>query len=307
MDYFFIVKPISSQKKFVEFQEEFFQFQKEIQDSGGRVGEFFTSLEGENNARNLARKAVKNGFKRIIFVGGDGLINEGVNGIMEIFRGNISPGIALGIIPTGSGNNFAKALKIPKDIKIAFKIVRGGKTTPVDIGKVNEKYFVNCFSVGFDALINKIANDFKEKHAFLPKDLSYLFCALREIIVGIPKFPVRIQNEELNYQGRIVLAAITSSSTYGGIFKINPQASFNDGKLSLCLIEPVGKIRALQDLYKATKGVHIGLPEVKTFEFSSLSISSSGLLPCEVDGEILEPQKEFKISVLPKALKVIAP
>ena len=307
----FIVKPPLKE----EYKREFLAFERKFKEE---IKEEFTGKEGPNNAKNLAKKAVEEGFERIVVVGGDGLLNETINGIAEATGGKIPQDFTLGIIPTGSGNNFAKALGIPKDIKKAFEIIKKERTTLVDIGRVypvaensccgaNKRCFINCFSVGFDALVNKKANDLKEKHSFLPKDLSYLLAAIKEIIINIPNFEVRIEGDGISYKQRIILAAITNGPTYGAIFKVNPGASVNDGKLNLCLIESVGKLRAFYDIYRVIRGTHVGLPEFKFFKISSLTISSSKPLPYEMDGEVLEPKREYKIKVLPRALNILTP
>lgn len=292
MKYKFIIKP--PLKK--ELEKEIFELKKE-----NKVDFELTEKEGEKNAKNLVKKAIKDGYERVILVGGDGLVGEGVNGAMEI-REKISENFALGIIPTGSGNNFAKALGIPKDIKKAIEIIKSEKKILVDVGKVNDKYFINCFSLGFDAKINDLANKIKEKYSFLPRQFSYLLAALKEIIIKIEDYEIQIEGE-INLKEKLVLAAITNSQSYGGIFKINPKAQISDGKFNLCIIEPVGKIKALKTLFLATKGEHIKMLEVKTFEFSQpIRISSQKLL-WEIDGEVFNPEGQFEVQIFPKALK----
>jgi len=297
MKFFFIIKP--PVKK--ELEKEILEFKKLFE-----IKEELTEDQGKRNAQNLAKKALEEGFERIIVVGGDGLLNEAVNGIMGAREGNFSSNFALAIIPTGAGNNFAKELGI-KNIKEAFSVIRQNKKILVDLGKVNDRYFANCVSFGFDALINKIANDIKTKYQFLPRNLSYLLAAIGKIIIGIPNFPVQIKGE-INYQNKVILAAITNSPSYGGIFKINPDALINDGKLNLCIIENVGKIRAFSDLYQVSQGSHTNLPEMKMEKFSSsLTISSPENLPFETDGEVFEPEKKYKIEVFPKILPILVP
>ena len=109
----FIVKP--PPKKL--YRREFLRFQKDFD-----VNEELTEKEGVKNAQNLAQRAVQEGYERIVFVGGDGILNEGVNGIMKATGGNIPPDFNVGIVPSGSGNNFAKALSIPVNIKEAFNL-----------------------------------------------------------------------------------------------------------------------------------------------------------------------------------------
>ena len=297
MKFFFIIKPPVKN----ELEKEILEFKKKFE-----TKEEFTEKEGEKFAKNLAKKAIEEGFQRIIVVGGDGSINEVINGIMGVRVNNFPSNFALGIIPAGAGNNFAKELGI-KNIKEAFSIIKQNKIDLVDIGKVNDRYFINCFSVGFDALINKIANDIKTKYQFLPRNLSYLLAALGKIIIGIPNFQIQIKGET-DYQNKVILAAITNSPSYGGIFKINPDALINDGKLNLCIIETVGKIRAFFDLYQVSRGSHTNLPEMKMLKFSfPLTISSPELLPYEVDGEVPEPEREYKVNVFPRILPILVP
>jgi YegS/Rv2252/BmrU family lipid kinase len=296
MRYKFIIKP--PLKK--ELEREILDFKK------GNEIEFEITEKGENSpksAKNLAKRAIKEGFERIIVCGGDGLLNETINGMMTE---KIPENFAVGIIPTGSGNNFARALGIPKDIKKAFEIIKSEKKTIADVGKVNQKYFINCFSLGFDAKINDLANKIKEDYSFLPKSLSYLFAALKEIVFQIPSYEMEISGE-INFKEKLVLVAITNSPGYGGIFKINPGASISDGKFNLCKISPVSKLKAIYTLFLATQGKHLKIPEVKThFFLEPLKISSKEPIVWEIDGEVQKPEKEFEIKILKNALRFLS-
>jgi YegS/Rv2252/BmrU family lipid kinase len=291
--YKFIIKP--PLKK--ELEKEILELKKE-----NKVDLELTE-KGEDSpksAKNLAKRAIKEGFERIVVCGGDGLLNEAINGMMTE---KIPENFAIGIVPTGSGNNFAKALGIPKDNKKAFEIIKSEKKILVDVGKVNQKYFINCFSLGFDAKINDLANKIKENYSFLPRSLSYLFAALKEIIFQIPSYEIEITGE-INFKEKSVLVAITNSPAYGGIFKINPGASISDGKFNLCKISPVSKIKAIYTLFLATQGKHLKIPEVKTYTFSeALKISSKEPIIWEIDGEVQKPEKEFKVEILKNSLK----
>ncbi len=297
MKFKFIVKPPLRE----ELEREILKFKCDFE-----IDIELTEKEGKNSAKNLAKKAIEEGFDKIVFVGGDGIIGEGVNGIMQA-KDKISKELTVGIVPTGSGNNFSKALGISKNIKEAFRIIKEGKKVSVDVGRVNESYFINCFSLGFDAKINDLANKLKEKYSFLPRDLSYLFATLKEIVIKIPNYEVKIESQEINFEGKIVLIAITNSQSYGGIFQINPEAKISDGKFNLCKILPLGKMKAFKTLFLATRGQHLKIPEVKTFLFSFLlKISAKEKIVWEIDGEVKRPQKFFEIKILPKALRFFA-
>jgi diacylglycerol kinase (ATP) len=112
---------------------------------------------------------------------------------------------------------------------------------------------------------------------------------------------------EINFKEKLVLVAITNSPAYGGIFKINPGASISDGKFNLCKISPVSKIKAIYTLFLATQGKHLKIPEVKTYTFSeALKISSKEPIIWEIDGEVQNPEKEFKVEILKNSLKFLS-
>jgi diacylglycerol kinase (ATP) len=170
---------------------------------------------------------------------------------------------------------------------------------------VNQKYFINCFSLGFDAKINDLANKIKEKYSLLPRSLSYLFVALKEIIFQIPSYEIEIRGE-INFKEKLVLVAITNSPSYGGIFKINPGASISDGEFNLCKIFPLSKLKAIYTLFLAIQGKHLKIPEVKTYTFSgALKIFSKEPIIWEIDGEVQKPEREFMVEILKNSLKFI--
>lgn len=311
MRFKFIIKPPQSK----EFENEFSAFKK---DFPGEVEAEFSRQSGPQNALNLARKATAEGFERIIIVGGDGLVHQAVNGIMEALSDRFSPDLALGIIPTGSGNDFAKELGIPKSKKDAFALVRKNKFLAVDLGKVNpvrekslngakNKFFANCISFGFDAQVNREANRIKNKYKFLPQGYGYLLAALKEVIFKFTFYQLELKGEGVELKDKVVLAALTNTPSYGGMFKINPAADFQDGLLDLCYIKRMAKARALLSIFRAIKGTHIHMQEVSNFKVASLKVFSPEPLPWEMDGEVQEPEKEFEITVRPKAINVLVP
>jgi len=299
MKYKFIIKPPLTK----DLEREILNFGKK------EKVEFEFTEKGRSSlksAKNLTKNAILNGFERIIVVGGDGLVNEVVNGIFEV-KEKTPEDFAIGIIPRGTGNNFAKSLLIPKNVKKAFEIIKSDKKISVDVGKVNDIYFINCFSLGFDAKVNYLANEIKEKYQFLPKSFSYFLAALKEIFSQIPNYEIEIQGKEINLKSNLSLIAITNSQAYGSIFKINPQALISDGKFNICLISPPGKIEAIKILFLTIQGKHIGHKKVKNHLFSyPIRISLKEKVIWEIDGEVFPPENKFEIQVLPKALKFIS-
>lgn len=264
------------------------------------------------DACNLAQEVLSEGFYDIIFGGGDGIFNEGINGIMKAVESsgkNISlDDVQIGLIPMGTGNNLPKNLGIPFDLEAALYTALYGFPKKVDLIKVNGMFVITVVSFGLDAVITEKSLS----HGFLARKYNYLVVALKEIKDGIfaskmPSWQIELSGDGVNYQGRVILAAITNGKTYGGIFKISPGAEMTDGKADICLVEEMGPLKSLWNIVKIIRGTHLKLKEVKTFKSSSLTVISKAVLPCEADGEVVEPQKIYSISVLPRKIKIRVP
>jgi len=282
-------------------------------EKGIRADVFFTEKEGERNATNLAKRAVKERYDLILIIGGDGTINEVANGV-------VGSEIPLLIVPAGNGNDFARALGIPKKPEKAFNLITEGRIEPVDLGKVNGRVFVNVFGVGFDAKITQYAESLKEKWRFLPNTFLYLVALLRELFLKLDY--LHLETKIINGRkfpealvGKVTLVSIANGPTCGGIFKLAPQADLKDGLLDICWIKKTSRLRIFRFLPKVRKGTHLNLPEVRTHLDERLPRAKSLIilspekeaLPCQMDGEILPAEKEYRISLLPKTLKVFMP
>ncbi len=272
-----------------------------------------TERFGERNAMNLAKKAVQEKYDLVIVVGGDGTINEVVNGLVD-------SSIPIGIVSAGSGNDFTKSFRIPNDVEMALNGAFFGKVETVDLGKMNDRIFVNAASVGFDARVAKYSENLRNKWHFFPAVFIYLIALLRELFFKIryPYIEINLFRDEKQFEKireRITLVAVANGHTYGGKFRIAPHADLKDGFLDVCLIKKISRIRIFKFIPRVFKGTHLEIPEVKKDidgklpKVFSLTISSleNKNLPCQVDGEIPPFQKEYKITVLPKALKIMVP
>lgn len=294
-------------RKIEEWKDKIFK------QKGIKVDLELSEKSGERNATNLAKKAFEERYNLIIVVGGDGTVNEVANGLAGL-------SIPVGFVQAGNGNDFTKALKIPKDIKEALKVAIQGKLKTVDLGKVNDRIFVNVFGVGFDARVAQYAENLKKRWYVLPNTFLYLIALLRELLFKLkyPNLEVKISQEKnlfTDIGGEVTLVSVANGPTCGGIFRLAPQADLQDGFLDICLIRKTSRMRILINIFRAIKGTHVELPEVrknsdgKLPKAKSLIISSleNQNLVCQMDGEILPPEKEYRISILSKALKVIVP
>jgi len=262
-----------------------------------------TSHQGE--AAELAQKAADNGAELIVSVGGDGTVNEIVNGIMK--SKNDPP---LGIIPLGWANDFIKSTNIPSDIIEACKILIKGKTKKIDVGLINNQiYFANICGVGFDAEVAQLANQMKSKYPNLHilSAFVYVFATIKKFLSPFGFHNVKIKFDGKEIHSKILFIAIGNGKFYGGRFKITPKAILDDGLLEICTAEEMGRLKYLMSIPKVFKGTHESIKEVNFYRAKEVVIQSSEPILAQVSGEVIEDQKEFTITLLPKSLKLIVP
>jgi len=304
----FIINPKAGKRKGGRHKRK---IEKEFGDS---VLVFTTSEQGANSAFSLAQKAVHDGVSIVVSVGGDGNHNLVVNGLMAGIK---EKGLScdnlpeLGLIGTGTGNNLTKNLGIQFGIAKALNTIKGGNCRAVDLGLLfagnEKKYFVNVVSFGFDGLVVATLKNLKERCKFLPKDLAYLIAAGWRIFLGLPLYDFSLSGPDFNIKTKAHLLALLNGPTYGAIFKMAPGADSCDGLFNACLVNRSNRIKAVELLFRAIWGKHTGSSRVKSFKFSSLVVSAAKPLPCEMDGEVVPEEKEYTISVLPGALKILVP
>ena len=262
-----------------------------------------TSHQGE--AVELAQKAANNGAELIVSVGGDGTVNEIVNGIM---KSKNDP--SLGIIPLGWANDFIKSTDIPSDIIEACKILIKGKTKKIDIGVINNQiYFANICGIGFDAEVAHLANQLKNRHPNW-NTLSayvYVFATVKKLLSPFSYHDVKIKFDGQEIHSKILFIAISNGKIYGGRFKITPEAILDDGLLEVCVVEEMGRFKYLMSIPKLFKGTHASIKGVNFYRAKEVVIQSSEPVLSQVSGEVIEGQKNYIITLLPKSLKLIVP
>ena len=245
-------------------------------------------------AEYIAREASKE-YEVVVAIGGDGTINEVVNGV-------IGTNLTLAILPIGAGNDFAKALGLKKDIKKNLEIVLRGNVKKIDIGRVNNRYFINVLGIGFDAIV---AQEMFARPKFL-KGMPVYFYSLAKALKKYRFVNVKIYGDNIKEEKEVLMIAAANGNFFGGGFKITPTASIQDGFLDICIVEKMSRVYLLKNINKLIKGTHEKLPEVKIFKAKKIIIESNKELPVEYDGELLKGQKKLEIKVLPGALKVIS-
>ena len=247
------------------------------------------------------RQFVDDGAHRIVVAGGDGSIHEAVNGIMASQRD-----AALGVIPTGTGNDFAKACAIPLNWEHAARLLADRLEAEqylktIDIGVMNDRYFANGAGIGFDAKVTRIARSYH-----LPiGDLVYLIAIFRAMLDGIATPRLGISSPSLTWDGPATLASISNGAWIGGMFHIAPMAANDDGRLELMIAAPVTRRRLLRLLPKLMSGTHLGEKEIRHQGVEQLTITASEPIASHLDGEVQPLQQKFELTLLPGALRLL--
>ena len=259
----------------------------------------------QRDAIALAKNASDNGVELIISVGGDGTINEIINGIMQSKN---HP--ALGIIPLGWANDFIKSVNIPSNAIKACKIILKGNTRKIDLGLINDQiYFANICGIGFDAEITHLANQMKNRYPdwhFLGTYV-YVFATIKKLLAPFSYHPVKVKINQEEIKTKILFIAIGNGRIYGGKFKITPNALVDDGLLDICLVKDLGRLKYLSIIPEAIKGTHEKVKGVHFYKTKEIIIQSEKPMMAQVSGEEIKEQKQFNITVLPKSLKLIVP
>jgi len=259
-----------------------------------------STARGDLEARITA--AVDAGARKLVVAGGDGSIHEAVNGVLAA-----SGRAALGIIPCGTGNDFAKACGIPLDWQqasheLAARIAARTPARKVDAGRMNERYFANGVGIGFDAKVTRIARGYRWPRG----DSVYLLALLRCLYDGVatPALSIRA-DDELFWQDPATLASVCNGAWVGGMFHIAPMARNADAKLDLLIAAPVSRRRILSLLPKLIRGQHVTETEIRHRPVSTVTITSDSEVESHLDGELQPLQKRFEISVCEAALDLI--
>ena len=248
------------------------------------------------DANRLARETIENGTHWIIACGGDGTIHEVVNAIAE------KPGVVLGVLPCGKGNDFAEALKIPTKPVEAIEVLLQGATRQVDLGKIGDHYFDTIVTCGYDAEVSRRVT---EEGAPFSGTASYVWTAITTLF-SYRSPTVRLEGDFGSYDGEILLTATGLTASYGGGMKIVPEAIIDDGLFDVCIIEPVPHRTVLRLLVTLFWGGHAGHRAVQMHRTKSLTIETDPPILLYADGERI-CYTPATIEIVERGLTVIAP
>lgn len=249
---------------------------------------------GTGSAVSLARRAAEKGIPRLAVAGGDGTVNEVINGIAE-------SGTELAVIPTGTANVLAMELDIPLDVGEACRLAARGDSTSVDLGIAGERYFALMAGIGFDALVIKNLNPVLKKsirRAAFP--VTGLLTFLKK---ELPLLSVRWGRRHSD--GYFVIAA--NSRYYGGKFGPTPQASMTDGLLDICILKGNSLQEMINFWVAALKKEQLDEPLAQHFRSREIRVTcpSGAPVPVQTDGEVVG-ELPIRVAIVPGGLKVCA-
>ena len=272
MKYVFIINPASGKTDYDKIKQN---IMKTLENEEYEIYE----TKAPKEATEIASR-FKNEENTIVYsVGGDGTLNDVVNGIAE---GKCK----LGIIPTGSGNDFYRTLKEAQTENVRL-----------DLGKVNGRYFINIASVGMDAETCNNANKIKSK---IKLHSSY-YLALIHTFLTFKSKSLKLKIDKNVYAGDYIIAAICNGKYYGGGFKIAPVASFDDNQFDIYLVSKAGKLKLIKILLALLKSEHEKYNEVRKYTGKNITITSENNLIVNIDGEITI-SKNIEIEMIEDAL-----
>ncbi|WYP27485.1 diacylglycerol kinase [Alkalihalobacillus sp. FSL W8-0930] len=230
----------------------------------------------EGCAKRAARRAGEQGYDLVIAAGGDGTIFEVVNGLAELENRPM-----LGIIPAGTTNDFARALGISKDITKACDVLCGDHIEPIDIGKINDKYFVNIAAAG---ALTELTYEVPIKLKTLVGQLAYYIKGL-EKLPQISPTSVRIEYDGKLFEGDIMMFLIANTNSVGGFEKLAPRASLQDGMFDFLIVKKTTFAEFIQVGGLALRGEHINHPKVMYIQANRIKV------------EVLDGNAEMKLNL----------
>ena len=276
-----------------------------------------TSLDAElilterrGHGIELAREAAVNGRSIVVAAGGDGTLNEVINGL-RMARELSGQSPALGVLCIGRGNDFAGSVGIPSDLEAGFQVLANDKRRTVDIGRVyggffpEGRYFGNCVGVGFDAMTTIQVSRMPRMGGFL----SFMIAVLKTIFLYYKGPTVTIEYDDKTMTLPTLLVSVMNGRRLGGGFWLAPTAEPDDGLFDLCIAHQVSRMEILRLIPHFLKGTQGTQPAIKTGQARHVVITAqSGSLPAQTDGEILCVEgKRLEIELLAKQLDVISP
>ncbi len=260
------------------------------------------------HAIELAKQAAEEGCDMVIAMGGDGTVHEVVNGLMQVPEEKRP---VMGIVPIGSGNDFAYSIGLTQRPAHALAhALHGGNIQPVDIGLMTDEhgrreYFDNTLGIGFDAVVTIRSHRLPIVKGFL----MYLTAVIQTIILNHNPARMRIETEAEKWEQNVIMLTLCNGPREGGGFMLSPNSKNNDGKMEFLTVNKVSRGMMFRLVPEFMKGTHMRFKQIRMGEFKTFSLTSDLPLYIHADGEIFTSfgsnLRNAGFEILPQALKVV--
>jgi YegS/Rv2252/BmrU family lipid kinase len=256
---------------------------------------------GRGHAAELAESAVRAGFSAVVALGGDGTVHEAANGVLRAAE-SAEETAGLGIVPVGSGNDFAVIAGIPRDPAAAARRIASGAERRVDVGRVDGRWFTNGVGIGLDARVAVEANRSRRG-----RGMGMYLLALARVLRAYtpPAMRVEIDGDEV-IDRPLTLVTVGNGGRHGGGFWLCPDARIDDGALDVCVCDGLSRPRLLALLPRTLRGTHVGASCVHMRRARRVRVTSATPVAVHADGEILfEDARELEIEIVPGRLRLL--
>jgi len=250
---------------------------------------------GPDDLVRIAAESSRAGYDRVVIMGGDGTLNLALREF-DLAKGTLA------LIPTGSGDDFARVAGIPRTIAGACANVLDGCVREVDVALANDLRYLGVAGLGFDSEVADYAN---RNVKFLRGSAVYLYAILRVLPRFKPRL-VSIRSENGTREQPIMFAAIGNTRQYGGGIRITPDAVIDDGLLDLCIVHETTRVQLLKTLPLAYTGAHVKSPFVEIGRGREFHFASEQSMAVYADGEPLT-RTPVSFAVCPQKLRVVVP
>jgi diacylglycerol kinase (ATP) len=263
---------------------------------GGAIDLTYQFSRSVEDGTAKARRAVEQGAEAVIVVGGDGMVNS-------IGAALIGSSAALGVIPTGSGNGFARHFGVPLDPRAAVRALAAARPRNIDVGYVNGRpFFVTC-SMAWDAALVEAFERYPVRGV-----LAYVLAGAQKLGEYRPQ-PIRVELDgaaPVTFDHPLVFT-VANLTQFGGGARIAPRAEPDDGRLELVVVERRNAARAIARIGALFNGTLDRLPEVDTRVFQRLRAVRREAAPIQIDGEAIDAGTTIEVTLRPAALRVLVP
>lgn len=259
------------------------------------------------HATSLAHQAAEDGYKLVIAAGGDGTVHEVINGLMRVPE-NARP--RLGIVPLGSGNDFAHTLGIRKNPVEALKQVFTGKPMRIDLGRFDigrgeYEYFDNTFGMGFDATVTIRSHRLSMLRGFM----MYLVAVLQTIALNHEAPMMHIEADSGCWNEETIMFVVCNGPREGGGFSVAPEAAVNDGVLNFAAVSHVSRLMMLRLIPEVMNGTHGRFKQVRMGQLHQLTLHAERPITIHADGEVIcgfgMDVQRVSVEIVPGALEII--